>query len=65
MNGYWFSDECCLLPSQVMIPQVNPTTPIVCIASPLLPYQTFPIQVFLPLFYLITLVNFLIIKFIN
>ncbi|XP_014283268.1 mediator of RNA polymerase II transcription subunit 16 [Halyomorpha halys] len=37
-------DECCLLPSQVMIPQVNPTTPIVCIASPLLPYQTFPIQ---------------------
>uniref|UniRef100_A0A0A9Z569 Mediator of RNA polymerase II transcription subunit 16 n=1 Tax=Lygus hesperus TaxID=30085 RepID=A0A0A9Z569_LYGHE len=37
-------DECCLLPSQVMIPQMNPTTSIVCIASPSLSYQSFPIQ---------------------
>ncbi|KAL1132653.1 hypothetical protein AAG570_010605 [Ranatra chinensis] len=37
-------DECCLLPSQVMIPQLNPSTPTVCVASPTLPYQSLPIQ---------------------
>lgn len=37
-------DECCLLPSQVMIPQMNPSSPLVFIASPLLPYQSLPIQ---------------------
>ncbi|XP_014240587.1 mediator of RNA polymerase II transcription subunit 16 [Cimex lectularius] len=37
-------DECCLLPSQVMIPQINPTTPIVGIAVPSLAYHGFPIQ---------------------
>ncbi|XP_073982952.1 mediator complex subunit 16 isoform X2 [Rhodnius prolixus] len=37
-------DDCCLLPSQVMIPQMNPSTPIVCIASPSFAYQSFPMQ---------------------
>ncbi|XP_069692533.1 mediator of RNA polymerase II transcription subunit 16 [Periplaneta americana] len=37
-------DECCLLPSQVMIPQLNPPTKIVAVASPALFYQSLPIQ---------------------
>ena len=39
------TDECCLLPSQVMIPQLNPPTKIVAVASPALFYQALPIQV--------------------
>ncbi|KAJ9590030.1 hypothetical protein L9F63_016846, partial [Diploptera punctata] len=37
-------DECCLLPNQVMIPQLNPPTKIVAVASPALFYQSLPIQ---------------------
>jgi mediator of RNA polymerase II transcription subunit 16 len=37
-------DECCLLPSQVMIPQLNPSTKIVAVASPALFYQSLPLQ---------------------
>lgn len=40
-----FADECCLLPSQVMIPQLNPPSKIVAVASPALFYQSLPIQV--------------------
>ena len=40
-----FADECCLLPNQVMIPQLNPPTKIVAVASPALFYQSLPIQV--------------------
>lgn len=37
--------DCCLLPSQVMIPQLNPPTKIVAVASPVLFYQSsWPIQ---------------------
>ena len=39
------TDECCLLPSQVMIPQLNPPSKIVAVASPALFYQALPIQV--------------------
>lgn len=42
---HMFTDECCLLPSQVMIPQLNPSTKIVAVASPVLFYQSLPIQV--------------------
>ncbi|PSN53622.1 Mediator of RNA polymerase II transcription subunit 16 [Blattella germanica] len=37
-------NECCLLPNQVMIPQLNPPTKIVAVASPALFYQSLPIQ---------------------
>jgi hypothetical protein len=39
------TDDCCLLPSQVMIPQLNPPTKIVAVACPALFYQALPIQV--------------------
>ncbi|CAG2066525.1 unnamed protein product, partial [Timema podura] len=39
------SYECCLLPSQVMIPQLDPPTKTVCVASPaLFCHQSLPIQ---------------------
>lgn len=37
-------DDCCLLPSQVLIPQMQQAYPQICIASPALVYQNFPIQ---------------------
>ncbi|XP_046399447.1 mediator of RNA polymerase II transcription subunit 16 [Ischnura elegans] len=37
-------DECCALPSQVMIPLMNPPTVYVGVASPLLSYQALPLQ---------------------
>lgn len=37
-------DDCLLLPSQVMIPQMNPTTSTTSVVSPLLNSQSFPIQ---------------------
>lgn len=37
-------DECCLLPSQVMIPPLNISTSIIAITSPALFYQTLPIH---------------------
>nr|CAD7586857.1 unnamed protein product [Timema genevievae] len=39
------ANECCLLPSQVMIPQLDPPTKTVCVASPaLFCHQSLPIQ---------------------
>ena len=43
--SYLFTDECCLLPNQVLIPQLNPPTKTVAVASPVLFYQALPIQV--------------------
>ncbi|XP_067002981.2 mediator of RNA polymerase II transcription subunit 16 isoform X2 [Anabrus simplex] len=37
-------DECCLLPSQVMIPQLNPPAKFTAVASPALFFQNLPIQ---------------------
>uniref|UniRef100_A0A6M2DDA2 Mediator of RNA polymerase II transcription subunit 16 n=1 Tax=Xenopsylla cheopis TaxID=163159 RepID=A0A6M2DDA2_XENCH len=37
-------DDCCLLPSQVLIPQMQQTYSQTCIASPALVYQNLPIQ---------------------
>lgn len=37
-------DECCMLPSQVMIPQMNPPIVYIGVASPLLFYQALPLQ---------------------
>ena len=37
-------DECCLLPNQIMIPQVHQTNSITAVATPNLFYQNFPLQ---------------------
>lgn len=39
-NLLFYLDECCLLPSQVMIPQLQLISPQHCIASPILFYLT-------------------------
>ncbi|XP_071450727.1 mediator of RNA polymerase II transcription subunit 16 [Hetaerina americana] len=36
-------DDCCVLPSQVMIPVMNPPTLYIGVASPLLSYQALPL----------------------
>lgn len=37
-------DDCCLLPNQIMIPQVHQANSITAIATPILFYQSFPLQ---------------------
>ncbi|XP_012289223.1 mediator of RNA polymerase II transcription subunit 16 isoform X2 [Orussus abietinus] len=37
-------DECCLLPNQIMIPQLHQANSITSIASPVLFYQSLPLQ---------------------
>lgn len=38
-------DDCCLLPNQIMIPQLHQGNSITAIATPVLFYQNFPLQV--------------------
>ena len=38
-------DDCCLLPNQIMIPQLHQGNSITAIATPVLFYQSFPLQV--------------------
>ncbi|XP_001606537.1 mediator of RNA polymerase II transcription subunit 16 [Nasonia vitripennis] len=37
-------DDCCLLPNQIMIPQVYQANSITAVATPILFYQSFPLQ---------------------
>ncbi|KAK7791584.1 hypothetical protein R5R35_007389 [Gryllus longicercus] len=37
-------DDCCLLPNQVMVPTLQPPVRMVAVASPVLFYQSLPIQ---------------------
>ncbi|XP_066588799.1 mediator of RNA polymerase II transcription subunit 16 [Prorops nasuta] len=37
-------DECCLLPNQIMIPQLHQGNSITAIATPIFFYQSFPLQ---------------------
>ncbi|XP_051160498.1 mediator of RNA polymerase II transcription subunit 16 [Leptopilina boulardi] len=37
-------DECCLLPNQILVPQLHQPNNIIEIASPSLSYQNFPLQ---------------------
>lgn len=38
------SDDCCLLPNQIMIPSLHETNSIIALASPVLFYQNLPMQ---------------------
>jgi hypothetical protein len=51
----YFSDDCCLIPNQIMIPQVHQANSITAIATPILFYQSFPLQV--KLFLLLLKIN--------
>lgn len=41
---FLFIDDCCLLPNQIMIPQLHQANSIIALASPVLFYQSLPMQ---------------------
>lgn len=59
-------DDCCLLPNQIMIPQLHQGNSITAIATPVLFYQNYPLQVRKPIYFLVDVLHcFFIFYFIS